>query len=61
MHPKFADLAALYPEQKGFPTEKAALEAMGTLEAEIVIAVVNQVKQGDGLLKPPALVTAQQP
>ncbi len=60
-HPKFADLVAIYAEQKGIPTDEATLNKIGALEGEIAIAVVNQVKQGAELSNPVLLTTAQQP
>lgn len=60
-HPKFADLVTIYASQKGIPTDGATLEKIGALQAEIVIAVVNQVKQGAGLSSPVLLITAQHP
>ena len=43
-HPKFADLTALFTEQKGSPRDEAALEEIGTLEGEILIDVITHIR-----------------
>lgn len=48
-HPKFAELVALYRQQKGLPADEATLEASGTLQGEIIVGVMNQLRQGGGL------------
>ena len=48
-HPKFAGLVALYRQRKGFPADEATLEASGTLQGEIIVGVMNQLRQGSEL------------
>lgn len=47
-HSKFTELVALYSQQKGFPADETALEASGTLQGEIIVGIMNQLRQGGG-------------
>lgn len=44
-HPKFTELVALYSDLKGLPADEATAEASGTLQGEIIVGVMNQLRQ----------------
>ncbi len=48
-HPEFAELVELYDQQKGLPADETAIEEIGTLSGEIVLDVMNELRQGSGL------------